>query len=316
MSYEKIKAVFMGTPEFAVDSLKALNDKENVTVEAVFTQPDRPKGRGHKLKASPVKEYAEENNLKIYQPLSLRKGEDGEMSQKILNDISPDIIIVAAYGQILPEEVLNLPRFGCVNVHASLLPKYRGASPIESSIMNGEKTTGITTMLMGKGLDTGDILMQEETEIGENETGSELRERLAKIGADLLCQTIDGIVNKTITPKKQDDSISTYAPKITKEMSELDFSLPAQKLHDIIRAISGYTFLNGKRFKVYRSEIVEGKADCPVGTVIEGKKAIIVSAGNSTALKFTEVQPEGKKRMPVEDFLRGRSIPAGTVFGK
>ncbi|MGN0675259.1 MAG: methionyl-tRNA formyltransferase, partial [Oscillospiraceae bacterium] len=208
--------VFMGTPDFAVPCIKALIESgENV--QAVFTQPDKPKGRGYKLTPPPVKEIALTYNIPVYQPVSLKKGDDAENSLKILKELSPDLIIVVAYGKILPKAILDIPKY-CINVHASLLPKYRGAGPIQWSVLNGEKVTGVTTMLMAEGLDTGDMLLSKSVEIGDNETASELHDRLSVLGAEVLLETIKAVKADDLIPIKQDDSLSNYAPMLTKDM--------------------------------------------------------------------------------------------------
>lgn len=218
-----MKIVFMGTPDFAVPCLRNLAESE-YEIAAVFTQPDKPKGRGYKMIPTPVKSASLEYDIPVYQPLSLRKGDDASNALEMLREINPDLIVVVAYGQILPKEILELPKYGCINIHASLLPSYRGAAPIQWSVINGEKLTGVTSMLMAEGLDTGDMLLKRETEIGENETASSLHDRLSIIGAELLIDTIKGIEEGSIIPEVQDDSLSSYASRITKDMSELDLA--------------------------------------------------------------------------------------------
>ncbi len=309
--------VFMGTPDFAVPCLQALIDSgENV--RAVFTQPDKPKGRGYKLTPPPVKELAVKYNIPVYQPLSLKKGEDAENSLKILREISPDMIVVTAYGKILPKEILELPKYFCLNVHASLLPKYRGAGPIQWSVLNGEKVTGVTTMKMADGIDTGDMLLKSETEIGENETASELHDRLAVMGAELLLKTIKAVKENSVTPKKQDDSLSTYAPMLTKDMCPIDFSKSATEIHNKIRGLSAFpcatAILDGKRLKIYGSELageVSGNVQC--GTIVK-PESFTVACGDGKCIRFTEVQAEGGKRMKTADYLRGKPVAKGTVL--
>lgn len=305
-----MKVVFMGTPEFAVPCLRALAESEH-SVEAVFTQPDKPKGRGYKMIPTPVKSAAEEYGIPVYQPLSLRKGDDAAESMKILNDIAPDLIVVTAYGQILPKEVLELPRYGCINIHASLLPKYRGAAPINWVILNGETQTGVTSMQMSEGLDTGDMLIAKSTEIGENETYEELYKRLSDMGGEVLIQTINELEAGTLKPQKQDDSLSCYSPMIRKEMSALDFSKPAADVHNTIRGVTGFAMLEGKRLKVYRSEISDNIApDAENGEIVDTAN-FSVKCGDGRLVTFLEVQPEGKKRMRTEDFLRGKKLAKG-----
>lgn len=312
-----MRIVFMGTPDFAVPCLHALADNGNDEVAAVFTQPDKPKGRGYKMIPTPVKAAAQEYNIPVYQPLSLRKGEDAEASMNILRELAPELIVVVAYGQILPKEILELPKYGCINIHASLLPAYRGAAPIQWSVLNGEKVTGVTSMLMAEGLDTGDMLIKSETEIGEDETASSLHDRLSEMGAKVLLDTVNAIEKGTLAPEPQDDALSSYAVRITKEMSALDFGKTAQELHNVIRGITGFTTLEGKRLKAYGSKVVEIRNGNGLenGAVADTEK-FIVKCGDGMGLMLTEIQPEGKKRMKTEDFLRGKKIETGTILGK
>ncbi|MBR6243138.1 MAG: methionyl-tRNA formyltransferase [Ruminococcus sp.] len=309
-----MKIVFMGTPEFAVPCLKALAESSH-EVAAVFTQPDKPKGRGYKMIPTPVKSAALEYDIPVYQPLSLRKGEDAEKSMKILNDIAPDIIVVTAYGQILPKEILELPAHGCINIHASLLPAYRGAAPINWCILNGEKETGVTSMQMSEGLDTGDMLIREKTEIGENETYQELYARLSEMGGEVLMKTLEAVENGTLAPEKQDDSLSSYSPMIKKEMSALDFSKPASQVHNTVRGVTGFTMLGGKRLKVFSSELSDDIApDAENGSIVVPEK-FTVKCGDGKCISFTEIQLEGGKRMKTADFLRGRKLNKGDILG-
>lgn len=304
----------MGTPDFAVPCLQALIDNgENV--QAVFTQPDKPKGRGYKMLPPPVKSLALTYNIPVYQPLSLKKGEDAENALNILKELSPDLIIVVAYGKILPKEILELPRYYCINVHASLLPRYRGAAPIQWCVLNGEKETGVTTMLMAEGLDTGDMLLKESVAIGDDETASELHDRLSAVGAELLIKTISAVKAGTITREKQDDLLSNYASMITKDMCPIDFSLPAQQVHNKIRGLSAspcaVTMLNEKRLKIFKSTMSDKKKyDLAAGTVVNEKDFTVV-CGDGYTVTFMEVQSEGGKRMMVSDFLRGNHIEKG-----
>lgn len=309
--------IFMGTPDFAVPCLKALIDSgENVM--AVFTQPDKPKGRGYKLTPPPVKEVALTHNIPVYQPISLKKGEDAEKSLKVINEFAPDLIIVVAYGKILPKTILDTPKYHCINVHASLLPKYRGAGPIQWSVLNGEKVTGVTTMLMADGIDTGDMLLSKSLEIGENETASELHDRLSDLGAELLLETVSYVKSGNITPVPQDASMSTHAPMLTKDMCPIDFSKSAQEVHNHIRGLSAFpcatAVLDGKRLKVYKSEIVNGlTSNRAPGTVVQSKDFTVV-CGDGRCVRFTEIQAEGGKRMLTADYLRGKPINEGTVL--
>ncbi len=310
-----MKIVFMGSPEFSVPCLKVLAESKH-EVAAVFTQPDKARGRrGNQLVPTAVKAAALEYGYQVYQPLSLRKGEDAETSMQVLRDIAPDLIVVTAYGQILPKEVLELPKYGCINIHASLLPKYRGAAPINWVILNGETETGVTSMQMGEGLDTGDMLIKRSTKIGENETYEELYARLAVMGGEVLAETLEAVENGTLSPEKQDDSLSCYSPMIQKEMSALDFSKTAAEVHNTIRGVTGFTMLDGKRLKVFRSEISDNIApDAENGSIVDEKR-FAVKCGDGKSVVFTEVQPEGKKRMAAEDFLRGKKLVKGEILG-
>lgn len=309
-----MKIVFMGTPDFAVPTLNKLYESEH-EIAAVFTQPDKPKGRGYKLAPPPVKVLALEHGTPVYQPESLKK--QPEMWD-VLKEIAPDVIVVAAYGKILPKQVLDIPKYHCVNVHGSLLPKYRGAAPIQWSVLNGDDETGITTMLMGEGLDTGDILLQRSTPIGENETAAELFDRLAEIGANLLIETLEKLEKGEITPVKQDEELATYASILTKDMCMIDFNKPVKEVHKKICGLSDWpcavTTLDGKRLKVFRSQIVKDKMPGQqAGTVVDTKQFCVCCADG--VIKLTEVQAEGSKRMRSEDYLRGKPITPGTILG-
>ena len=303
----------MGTPDFAVPCLKALVDAKH-NVQAVFTQPDKPRGRGNKLVPTPVKKFAIECNIPVYQPTSLRKGNDAESSLQVLQELNPDLIVVVAYGQILPKSILDLPKYRCINIHASLLPKYRGAGPIQRCILDGETLTGVTSMYMEEGLDTGDMLIKEEITIGKNMIADELHDALSEMGADVLLKTIQAIEDGSIVRTPQDDSKSTYAKMITKEMSHLDFSKSAQEVHNIIRGITGFTSLNGKRLKVFRSEILEKTSSEPFGTIVDTSNFTVV-CGDGKCIKFNEVQLEGSKRMDTKVFLRGKKLDK-TILGE
>lgn len=309
--------VFMGTPDFAVPCLKALIDSgENV--QAVFTQPDKPKGRGYKMLPPPVKELALSQNIPVYQPLSLKKGDEAEQTLAMLNELAPDLIVVVAYGKILPKEILDLPKHYCINVHASLLPKYRGAAPIQRAVLDGEKITGVTTMLMAEGVDTGDMLMKSETEIGKDETSAELFDRLSEIGAQLLLDTIATIKDGTVKREVQDDSQSTHAAMITKDMCPIDFNKSAQEVHNQIRGLSdspcATAYCNGKRLKIYKSTILSDKIYSePSGSVVNVKDFTVV-CGDGKTVTFVEVQAEGGKRMKSSDYLRGNPIENGVIL--
>lgn len=303
----------MGTPDFAVPCLNALIDSDD-NVVGVFTQPDKPKGRGYKLQPTPVKAVAQEHGIDVYQPVSLKKGDDAQEAFKILKELNPDLIIVVAYGQILPKHILDLPKYGCINIHASILPKYRGAAPIQWCVMNGDKKTGVTSMLMEEGLDTGDMLITAETDIDINETVSELHDRLSEMGSDVLIKTIEALKEGKLNPQKQDDSKSCYAPMITKDMCRIDFSDTAINIHNKIRAITGYTILNGKRLKLYRTQICDRVVSgCECGSIVD-EKSLTVVCGDGKCITLLEVQPEGSKRMKTEDFLRGNKLTAGIKF--
>ena len=309
-----MKIVFMGTPEFAVPCLRALAESTH-EVSAVFTQPDKPKGRGYKLIPTPVKAAAQEYGIPIYQPASLKKDNDAVEAMQILNDIAPELIVVTAYGKILPKEILELPKYGCINIHASLLPKYRGAAPINWVLLNGETETGVTSQQMNEGLDTGDVLVKQSTPIGENETYSQLYDRLSTMGAQVLMQTIEAVESGSLVPEKQDDSLSCYSPMITKDMSALDFSKTAREVHNTIRGVTGFTTLGGKRLKIFVSEISDKIAPGAKNGEIVDTVRFAVKCGDGRAVIFREVQPEGKKRMKTEDFLRGNKLTKGDILG-
>ena len=299
----------MGTPDFAVPCLKALAESSE-NIKAVFTQPDKPKGRGYKLIPTPVKAAATELGIDVYQPLSLKKGEDAEKALSVINSIKPDLIIVVAYGKILPKQILDIPQYGCINVHASLLPKYRGAAPIQWSILNGEKETGVTTMMMAEGLDTGDMLITKKVSIDENETLSELHDRLSQCGAEVLLETLTALKAGNLKRIPQSDTDSSYSPMITKDMSALDFSQPALTIHNKIRAITGYAFINGKRIKIFRSELA-GNTDSKDTGLIENISDFSVVCGDGKLIRLTEIQPEGGKRLKSADYLRGNRLEKG-----
>ncbi len=310
---DKLNIVFMGTPDFSVPCLHALA-KSGHRVQAVFTQPDKPKGRGYKLIPTPVKAAAQAYGIPVYQPLSLRKGEDAARALETLRALQPDLIVVVAYGQILPVGVLELPAFGCVNIHASLLPKYRGAAPIQWCILNGETETGVTSMQMAQGLDTGDMLLAESLSIGEEETSGQLHDRLSELGAKVLLETVAGICQGTLTPVPQDDALSCYASMIRKDMSRIDFTKPAREIHNLIRGITGFAFLGGKRHKLLRSALSQRTADPALAGTIVDAKDLTIACGDGHCIRILELQAEGGKRLKTEDFLRGNSIENGMKF--
>ena len=304
-----MKIVFMGTPDYAAVTLKKLIASDH-EIAAVFAQPDKPVGRKQILTPPPVKVVAEENNIPVYQPATLRDGE----ALEILKLLAPEIIVVVAYGKILPKEILQLPKYGCVNGHASLLPKYRGASPIQWCIVCGEEKTGVTVMQMDIGMDTGDILTQCEVEIGEKETAEELFERLSVITAELLVNTLADLEKGNITPQKQDEEKASYAPIIKKEMAELDFSKSAKELYNAVRGYyswpCAYFFLGGKRIKVIKSEI-GNETPKPAGTVVGNSDCLEIACGDGKSLKLLTVQPEGKGKMTAKEMLNGTKIEKG-----
>lgn len=305
-----LKIAFMGTPEFSVPCLQKLLD-EQYDICAVFTQPDKPKGRGYTLTPPPVKELALAYNIPVYQPTTLKNGEAFE----ILSELQPDCIVVVAYGKILPASILHLPRFGCINVHASLLPKYRGAAPIQWSVINGEKQTGVTTMFMDEGLDTGDMLLKSETPIGPDETAGDLHDRLSILGSELLIKTLKGIEEGSIKPQKQDDSLSCYASMLNKGLSVIDWNKHAGDVHNLVRGLSPWPTacgkLNGKVLKIHKTRVVKGASGRPGEILSNG--TFTVCCGTD-AVELLEVQPEGGKRMAGTDYLRGHPVPAETVM--
>lgn len=309
--------VFMGTPDFSVPCLNSIINAGH-TVSAVFTQPDKPKNRGHKMQMTPVKEFAVEKGIEVYQPLSLRKGEDGEKSLEVLKELAPDCIVVVAYGQILPKEVLELPRYGCINVHASLLPKYRGAAPIQRVIMDGETETGITTMYMAEGLDTGDMILKAKTDIPFDMTGEQLHDKLSQMGAELIVDTLKLLEEGAAPRTAQTDDDTCYAKMIQKEDCRIDFGKSADTVYDQIRGLSSapcaFTFLEGKRIKVFFAEKEGRKAEGVFGSVVSGE-GLCVNCGGEV-LRLTDIQPEGGKRMQDTDFLRGRKVVLGTILGE
>lgn len=301
--------VYMGTPEFAVLPLKKIIDS-GYNVIGVFTQPDKPKGRGYVLTPPPVKECALKYNIPVYQPKSMKDGE----ALEILKGLSPDIIVVAAYGKILPKEILELPKYGCLNIHASLLPKYRGAGPIQWCIINGENKSGVTIMQMAEGLDTGDMLIKSETEIGENETADELHDRLSVIGSEIIIDALKKLEKGLLKPEKQDDSISSYAPMLTKKLCPIDWNKSAREIHNQVRGLNSWPVavanVNGKKVKIYSTRVSEKNGN--VGSVIS-TNPLTVACG-SGSVEIYELQPEGKKRMKSDDFIRGYRIDENTVF--
>lgn len=310
-----MKAVFMGTPDFAVPTLQKMIDM-GIEITAVVTQPDKAKGRGKKVIYSPVKECALAHDLPVYQPVRIRKEPDFIQT---LRDMQPDVIVVVAFGQILPKEILDIPRLGCVNVHASLLPKFRGAAPIQWSIIDGEEVTGVTTMLMDVGLDTGDMLLKTEIPVDPKETGGSLHDKLAAVGGELLEKTLIGLEAGTIVPEKQDDSqAGEYARMLDKELGHIDFNQPAVVIERLIRGLnpwpSAYTYIDGKTLKIWEAEVLDRNYGCEYGEVAEVTRNCLIIQTGVGALSVKSVQLQGKKRMDIAAFLNGYTIEKGTRF--
>ena len=317
-----MKIIFMGTPDFAEESLKELYNAGH-EILGVVTNPDKPKGRGMKMIPSPVKTFAQEHNLKIYQPQKVRNNEE------FINEIKglqPDVICVVAYGKILPKEILEIPKYGCINVHGSLLPKYRGAAPIQWAVLNGDKVTGITTMYMDVGMDTGDMILKQEIEIGKDETTGELWDRLKIIGGKLLVETLKQIENGTAPREKQGEDY-TIAPMLSKDMAKIDWhQKTAQEIKNLVRGLNpimgAYTFLNKKKIKFWKVDVasneeivIENMDFLKNGTVVrsDAKEGLYVKCKEGI-LKVLEIQGENAKRMPIQDYLRGNNIEELEIF--
>lgn len=302
----------MGTPDFSVPCLKALINSDNQVV-GVFTQPDKPKGRGYEMTPPPVKVCAVENNIPVFQPNSMRDGK----ALEIINSLNADLIIVVAFGKILPKEVLESVKYGCINIHASLLPKLRGAAPIQWSILNGEAKTGVTSMQMDVGLDTGDMLIKKEIEITENMNAGELHDALSVMGAEVLIETINNI--DSLRPEKQDDSLSNYASMLSKELCPIDFSKSAQEVHNHIRGLSPWpvatTKINGKSFKIHKSQKIDESFSGISGEIVDNNNRIVVMCGDGNCIEILEIQAEGKRKTDTASFLRGHKIEKGTIIG-
>ena len=308
-----MRILFMGTPEFAEVSLRALTD-DNRDVVCVITQPDKPKGRGYEVSMPPVKVFAMEKNIPVYQPETLR---DNSILP-VLEEYQPDVIIVVAYGKILPEYVLNFPKYGCINIHGSLLPKYRGAAPIQRAVIDGEKESGVTSMYMEKGLDTGDMLIKRTLPIGEETTAGEYHDMLAVLGGEVLLETLDALKAGSLVPEKQDDSASTYAAQLSKAEGEIDWNNTNEEIYNKVRGLNpwpkAYSFINGKRFVV---DFVYKSTQCgKSGEVLSADASGIVVGCTSGSIVIKDIKLEGKKMMSVEDFLRGHKIEKGTILGK
>lgn len=310
-----MRTVFMGTPDFAVGTLKALLASKH-EVLAVVTQPDKPKGRGKAMQFTPVKTVAAEAGVPVYQPLRVR--EETFIAQ--LKELNPDVIVVVAFGQIIPKSILEMPKYGCVNVHGSLLPKYRGAAPIQWAVIDGETASGVTTMKMDAGLDTGDMLLKREIVLDKEETGGSLFDKLSAVGAELLIETLDALEAGTVTPEKQpEESPTPYAAMLTKQMGQIDWEKPAAVIERLIRGLnpwpSAYTHLGEKTLKIWRAHVETGTSmDAQPGKImIVGKQQMAVQTGEGL-LFIDELQLEGKKRMETDAFLRGFAVEQGTLL--
>ena len=323
-----MRIVYMGTPEFAAVALDAIVKEHEVV--AVITQPDKPQGRNRKLVPTPVKVKAQAYDIPVYQPVKIHE----EESVQMIRDYNPDVIVVAAYGQILPESILNIPKYGCINIHASLLPKYRGAAPIERAIIDGEVMTGVTTMYMEKGLDTGDMIEKVEVPITGEDTGASLHDKLAEAGAALILTTLAKLEAGTVTRTKQDDAQSCYAAMLTKELGRMDFTRPAVELERLIRGLNpwpcAYTTIDGKNVKLYKAEVINLDAQMrqtlqekseqilafAPGEIVEVAKKYFVIACGEGALRVRNLQPEGKKAMDTSAYLNGNPLKPGMRAGE
>lgn len=317
-----MRIVFMGTPDFSVPTLRTLAESDNEVI-AVYTQPDKPKGRGHAMQFTPVKECALEYNIPVYQPQRVRD----VMCINELKEMAPDVIIVVAYGQILPKELLDIPKYGCINVHASLLPRYRGAAPIQWAVLDGEEVTGVTAMQMDVGLDTGDMLEKIIVPIDKDETGGSLHDKLSVLGGDIILSVFEKIKNGTLTREKQDNELATYCGKLDKAMGLLDFSKPAVQIERLIRGLNpwpcAYTSLDDKNLKIWKAEVLDLKElqdvehidDSEYGTILKVTKDSIMVKALDGVISIKELQLEGKRRMDAADFIRGYSALEGKVLG-
>lgn len=309
-----MRIVFMGTPDFASACLEKLaNSKHDVV--GVFSQPDKPVGRKQILTPTEVKSCAMKYDIPVFQPEKIK----GSNALEIINDHNPDIIVVVAYGKIIPSDILHSAKYGAINVHASLLPYYRGAAPIQWAVLNGDTKTGVSIMQMDEGLDTGDVLYVEETEIGENETSAELFDRLAIIGADALLKTLDMIENGSAVPQKQPEGDFGYAKMITKDLCQIDWNKPADDIHNQVRGLQTWpvaiTTVNGKNLKIHKT-VKANIAGNNAGEIVDNNKKLIVCCGDGNCLEILELQLDGKKRMDAKSFLLGNSIEIGTVLGE
>lgn len=304
-----MRIVFMGTPDFAVPCLESIINAGHEVV-GVFTQPDKPKGRGYTMTPPPVKVVALDNSIPVFQPTTVKDGE----AQKMLTELAPDCIVVVAYGKILPKEIINLPKYGCINVHASLLPKYRGAAPIQWSVINGEKETGVTTMYMDVGLDTGDMIMKKSCKIREDETAGELHDELSALGSQLIVETLDALKNNTAVREKQDDSLSCYSPMLDKSLCKIDWSLSSEQVHNKVRGLSPWpvavSSIGGKKVKIHKTALSNSNGKS--GEIIS-LSPLTVACGSGSVI-ITELQLEGKKRMDSASFLNGHKLEIGAKF--
>ena len=305
--------IYMGTPDFAVPALEKLIDSKH-NVQMVITRPDAERDRGKKVQATPVKETAEAHGIPVMQPVKLRTDEETKAKIK---ELGPDLIVVAAYGQILPKDVLDAPKKGCVNIHGSLLPKHRGAAPIQQAILDGDEETGVTIMYMEEGLDTGDMLAKRATPI-DKKTAGDLHDELAVMGAELLMETLDGIESGAVTPEKQDDALASYAPMISKKDGKLDFSMDPEKIERMIRAMSpwpgAFADMDGMQIKIWEAEALTGERTEPAGTIVGvSDEGIEISAGGRSLLAKV-IQVPGKKRMAAADYLRGHTVKKGAML--
>jgi len=313
---QPLRIVFAGTPEFSAIHLKALLDDDKHQIVAVYTQPDRPAGRGKKLTASPVKQLAETQGIDVFQPQSLKSAE----AQQELANLNADVMVVVAYGLLLPEAILETPRYGCINVHASLLPRWRGAAPIQRSIEAGDRETGVTIMQMDKGLDTGDMLNKVQFELAADETSTTLHDRLAEAGAPALLETLQQIQSGSLQPEKQDDNLSTYAGKITKEEAMVDWSQPATTIERQVRAFNpfpiSYSLLGDARVRIWQAQAVDNQYSQTPGTIVEATKEGIVVTCSQGALRLLNIQLPGKKALPVAEVLnaKGELFTEGSHF--
>lgn len=308
-----LSVVFMGTPDFSVPALRALHSS-GYSIPLVITQPDRPKGRGRKLEPTPVKQVALELGLRVIQPESVN-------SKEVVDEIKglePDFFVVVAFGQLLRSDLLEIPKYGPVNIHGSLLPKYRGSAPIQRSILNGDTVTGITTMFMEKGMDTGDMLMKSETEITRDDTSQTLHDRLSEIGGNLILSTIAGIVDGTVIPEKQNDEEATYAAMLSKKEGLVDWSRPASELDCFVRGMTpwpgAYTFIGGKRLKLFKVSPNDTDSTLEPGTVLSSKPDELLIATGKGSLSVVEIQGSSGKRLTIADFLRGFHVPEGELL--